>query len=110
MMHADAAAAGSASQTGGGAGKGKGNGKDDGGLSFAMLSRLIAEGRTAEVPVRDIPDGVNVSPGSLVCVNSTQMAGFLGHADAMDVGGTARTGEHVCPTQTLGNGSITTSP
>lgn len=31
------------------------------GLSFAMLSRLIAEGRTAEVPVRQIPEGVNVS-------------------------------------------------
>lgn len=32
---------------------------DDEGLSFAMLSRLIAEGRTSEVPVRQIPEGTN---------------------------------------------------
>lgn len=49
---------------------------DEGGeeaLSFAMLSRLIAEGRTGEVPVRQIPEGTNVSrdisPQSSVPVN-----------------------------------------
>jgi hypothetical protein len=38
-------------------------GDEDGGegLSFAMLSKLIAEGRTEEVPVRQIPEGTNVS-------------------------------------------------
>lgn len=43
--------------------RGQGQGGDDGGggLSFTMLSRLIAEGRTEEVPVRKIPEGTNVS-------------------------------------------------
>jgi hypothetical protein len=31
------------------------------GLSFSMLSRLISEGRTGEVPVKQIPEGTNVS-------------------------------------------------
>jgi hypothetical protein len=31
------------------------------GLSFGMLSRLISEGRTGEVPVKQIPEGTNVS-------------------------------------------------
>lgn len=45
--------------------EGAGGGGDDGGLSFTMLSRLIAEGRTSEVPMRQIPEGTNVS--SLHC-------------------------------------------
>jgi len=43
---------------------GNGNGEVDGGgegLSFAMLSRLISEGRAGEVPVKQIPEGTNVS-------------------------------------------------
>ena len=31
------------------------------GLSFGMLSRLISEGRAGEVPVKQIPEGTNVS-------------------------------------------------
>lgn len=31
------------------------------GLSFAMLSRLISEGRAGEVHVKQIPEGTNVS-------------------------------------------------
>jgi len=41
-----------------------GNGEEnsDGeGLSFGMLSRLISEGRAGEVPVKQIPEGTNVS-------------------------------------------------
>ena len=36
--------------------------EDDGakGLSFGMLSRLISEGRTGEVPMKQIPEGTNV--------------------------------------------------
>lgn len=30
------------------------------GLSFGMLSRLISEGRTGEVPMKQIPEGTNV--------------------------------------------------
>ena len=43
---------------------GNGNGEVDGGgegLSFGMLSRLISEGRAGEVPVKQIPEGTNVS-------------------------------------------------
>ena len=43
---------------------GNGNGEVDGGgegLSFAMLSRLISEGRAGEVPVKQILEGTNVS-------------------------------------------------
>ena len=41
-----------------------GNGEVDSGgegLSFGMLSRLISEGRAGEVPVKQIPEGTNVS-------------------------------------------------
>ena len=41
-----------------------GNGEVDNGgegLSFGMLSRLISEGRAGEVPVKQIPEGTNVS-------------------------------------------------
>ncbi|ORY26592.1 hypothetical protein BCR39DRAFT_253813 [Naematelia encephala] len=36
-------------------------GSGSGGMSFAMLSRLISEGRAGEVPVQYIPEGINVS-------------------------------------------------
>ena len=45
---------------------GTGEGGDDGGLSFSMLSRLIAEGRTEEVPIKQIPEGTNVSSADLL--------------------------------------------
>jgi hypothetical protein len=41
-----------------------GNGEVDSGgegLSFGMLSRLISEGRAGEVPVKQIPEGTNLS-------------------------------------------------
>jgi len=38
---------------------GEGDGAE--GLSFGMLSRLISEGRAGEVPVKQIPEGTNVS-------------------------------------------------
>jgi hypothetical protein len=49
--------------TGTGGEQGKGDGAE--GLSFGMLSRLISEGRTGEVPMKQIPEGTNVRRLSL---------------------------------------------
>ena len=47
---------------------GGGGGEVETGMSFAMLCRLISEGRVAEVGgIRQIPDQLNVSPSFFPC-------------------------------------------
>lgn len=44
------------------------------GLSFAMLSKLIAEGRTEEVPIKQIPEGTNVSAVSTLSTTPNRLS------------------------------------
>jgi hypothetical protein len=57
-------------------------GGDAGGLSFSMLSRLIAEGRTEEVPVKKIPEGTNVSHNSQRGIQEADTDGSAGYTTA----------------------------
>jgi hypothetical protein len=53
-----------------------GQGQEEG-LSFAMLSRLIAEGRTEDVPMKQIPEGTNVSSSQIHCLSGLLPTDFI---------------------------------